>query len=145
MWLSCGITSNRMMTSLCVWQHLSSLRHLDSVQTSSRGSTSVASTCSNQSRLTLLERFLLDVLQHHPHHYNDPRWVNQTHKPTHEWRCLPAWYLLWLLACMFTHWFTCLHILFPLDHPTQTFHQSLHPQCRGRSLMNFVSLMTVGL
>ncbi|XP_017296416.1 DBF4-type zinc finger-containing protein 2 isoform X2 [Kryptolebias marmoratus] len=54
-------------------QHLSSLRHLDSVQSSSRGSTSVSSTCSNQTRLTLLERFLQDVLQHHPHRYNDPR------------------------------------------------------------------------
>ncbi|XP_029986448.1 DBF4-type zinc finger-containing protein 2 [Sphaeramia orbicularis] len=52
-------------------QHLSSLRHLDSVRTLSRGSTS--STVSSQSRLTLLERFLQDVLQHHPHRYNDPR------------------------------------------------------------------------
>uniref|UniRef100_A0A1A7Y239 DBF4-type domain-containing protein n=1 Tax=Iconisemion striatum TaxID=60296 RepID=A0A1A7Y239_9TELE len=51
-------------------QHLSSLRHLDSVRTSSRGSTSVSSTWS---RLTLLERFLQDVLQHHPHRYSDPR------------------------------------------------------------------------
>uniref|UniRef100_A0A1A8FX17 DBF4-type domain-containing protein n=1 Tax=Nothobranchius korthausae TaxID=1143690 RepID=A0A1A8FX17_9TELE len=51
-------------------QHLSSLRHLDSVRTSSRSSTCVSSTWS---RLTLLERFLQDVLQHHPHRYSDPR------------------------------------------------------------------------
>ncbi|XP_029282986.1 DBF4-type zinc finger-containing protein 2 isoform X2 [Cottoperca gobio] len=53
-------------------QHLSSLRHLDAVRASSRGS-SVSSTSSSRSKLTLLERFLQDVLQHHPHHYNDPR------------------------------------------------------------------------
>lgn len=52
-------------------QHLSSLKHLDSVRTSSRGSTS--STSSGRNKLTLLERFLQDVLQHHPHHYTDPR------------------------------------------------------------------------
>ncbi|KAM3584976.1 uncharacterized protein V6R79_004347 [Siganus canaliculatus] len=53
-------------------QHLSSLQHLDSVRTSSsRGSTS--STCSGRNKLTLLERFLQDVLQHHPHRYTDPR------------------------------------------------------------------------
>ncbi|XP_034460218.1 DBF4-type zinc finger-containing protein 2 isoform X2 [Hippoglossus hippoglossus] len=49
-------------------QHLSSLRHLDSVRTSSR--CSAATSCS---KLTLLERFLQDVLQHHPHRYSDPR------------------------------------------------------------------------
>uniref|UniRef100_UPI0037E7315F DBF4-type zinc finger-containing protein 2 isoform X2 n=1 Tax=Semicossyphus pulcher TaxID=241346 RepID=UPI0037E7315F len=53
-------------------QHLSSLRHLDSVRASSRGSSAVSST-SSRTKLTLLERFLQDVLQHHPHHYNDPR------------------------------------------------------------------------
>ncbi|XP_040888011.1 DBF4-type zinc finger-containing protein 2 isoform X2 [Toxotes jaculatrix] len=53
-------------------QHLSSLRHLDSVQASSKGSSTFSST-SSQTRLTLLERFLQDVLQHHPHRYNDPR------------------------------------------------------------------------
>ncbi|XP_012713744.2 DBF4-type zinc finger-containing protein 2 isoform X2 [Fundulus heteroclitus] len=52
-------------------QHLSSLRHLDSVRTSSRGSASVSR--SNQSRLTLLERFLQDVQEHHPHLYSDAR------------------------------------------------------------------------
>ncbi|XP_069577272.1 DBF4-type zinc finger-containing protein 2 isoform X2 [Brachyistius frenatus] len=48
----------------------SSLRHLDSVRSSSRGS---ASSASSRTKLTLLERFLQDVLQHHPHRYNDPR------------------------------------------------------------------------
>ncbi|XP_071335598.1 DBF4-type zinc finger-containing protein 2 isoform X2 [Trachinotus anak] len=54
-------------------QHLSSLRHLDSVRASSRGSSTVSSASSSWTKLTLLERFLQDVLQHHPHHYNDPR------------------------------------------------------------------------
>ncbi|XP_028255037.1 DBF4-type zinc finger-containing protein 2 [Parambassis ranga] len=53
-------------------QHLSSLRHLDSVRASSRGSSAVSS-ASSRTKLTLLERFLQDVLQHHPHQYNDPR------------------------------------------------------------------------
>lgn len=53
-------------------QHLSSLRHLDSVRSSSRGS-SATSSSSSRTKLTLLERFLQDVLQHHPHRYNDPR------------------------------------------------------------------------
>nr|XP_040037749.1 DBF4-type zinc finger-containing protein 2 isoform X4 [Gasterosteus aculeatus aculeatus] len=54
-------------------QHLSSLRHLDSVRASPRGSSTVSSSISSTSKLTLLERFLQDVLQHHPHRYNDPR------------------------------------------------------------------------
>ncbi|XP_056226352.1 DBF4-type zinc finger-containing protein 2 isoform X2 [Seriola aureovittata] len=54
-------------------QHLSSVRHLDSVRASSRGSSTVSSASSSRTRLTLLERFLQDVLQHHPHHYSDPR------------------------------------------------------------------------
>ncbi|XP_074483287.1 DBF4-type zinc finger-containing protein 2 isoform X2 [Sebastes fasciatus] len=54
-------------------QHLSSLRHLDSVRASSRGSSTVSSSSSSRTKLTLLERFLQDVLQHHPHRYNDPR------------------------------------------------------------------------
>ncbi|KAK5607504.1 hypothetical protein CRENBAI_019178 [Crenichthys baileyi] len=54
-------------------QHLSSLRHLDSVQTSSRGSAPVYLARSNQSRQTLLERFLQDVQEHHPHRYSDAR------------------------------------------------------------------------
>ncbi|XP_070786401.1 DBF4-type zinc finger-containing protein 2 [Enoplosus armatus] len=53
--------------------HLSSLRHLGSVRASSRGSSTVSSTSSSRTKLTLLERFLQDVLQHHPHCYNDPR------------------------------------------------------------------------
>lgn len=53
-------------------QHLSSLRHLDAVRASSRGSGS-ASSASSRTKLTLLERFLQDVLQHHPHRYDDPR------------------------------------------------------------------------
>nr|XP_020474788.1 DBF4-type zinc finger-containing protein 2 [Monopterus albus]XP_020474789.1 DBF4-type zinc finger-containing protein 2 [Monopterus albus] len=57
-------------------QHLSSLRHLDSVRASSRGSSVISSTSSSRTKLTLLERFLQDVLQHHPHCYSDPR-------PTH--------------------------------------------------------------
>ncbi|KAL7369923.1 hypothetical protein ABVT39_013381 [Epinephelus coioides] len=54
-------------------QHLSSLRHLDSVRASSRGSSTITSASSSRTKLTLLERFLQDVLQHHPHRYNDPR------------------------------------------------------------------------
>ncbi|KAM8905164.1 DBF4-type zinc finger-containing protein 2 isoform 2-T3 [Spinachia spinachia] len=54
-------------------QHLSSLRHLDSVRASSRGSRTLSSSISSTTKLTVLERFLQDVLQHHPHHYNDPR------------------------------------------------------------------------
>ncbi|XP_075951142.1 DBF4-type zinc finger-containing protein 2 [Anarhichas minor] len=54
-------------------QHLSSLRHMDSVRASSRGSSTVSSSSSSRTKLTLLERFLQDVLQHHPHRYNDSR------------------------------------------------------------------------
>ncbi|XP_059184183.1 DBF4-type zinc finger-containing protein 2 [Centropristis striata] len=54
-------------------QHLSSLRHLDSVRSSSRGSSTVSSASGSRTKLTLLERFLQDVMQHHPHRYNDPR------------------------------------------------------------------------
>ncbi|XP_026185233.1 DBF4-type zinc finger-containing protein 2 isoform X2 [Mastacembelus armatus] len=54
-------------------QHLSSLRHLDSVQASSRSSSLVSSTSCSRAKLTLLERFLQDVHQHHPHSYSDPR------------------------------------------------------------------------
>ncbi|XP_037321922.2 DBF4-type zinc finger-containing protein 2 isoform X2 [Pungitius pungitius] len=54
-------------------QHLSSFRHLDSVRASSRGSSTVSSSISSTTKLSLLERFLQDVLQHHPHRYNDPR------------------------------------------------------------------------
>ncbi|XP_076579346.1 DBF4-type zinc finger-containing protein 2 isoform X1 [Chaetodon auriga] len=54
-------------------QHLSSLRHLDSVRASSRGSSTTSSASSTRTKLTLLERFLLDVQQHHPHLYKDPR------------------------------------------------------------------------
>ncbi|XP_032412122.1 DBF4-type zinc finger-containing protein 2 isoform X3 [Xiphophorus hellerii] len=54
-------------------QHLSSLRHLDSVRASARGSAPVSIARGNQSRLTLLERFLRDVQEHHPHRYGDTR------------------------------------------------------------------------
>nr|XP_046238790.1 DBF4-type zinc finger-containing protein 2 isoform X2 [Scatophagus argus] len=54
-------------------QHLSSLKHLDSVRASSRGSSTISSVRSSRTKLTLLERFLQDVLQHHPHRYKDPR------------------------------------------------------------------------
>ncbi|TKS66697.1 Zinc finger-containing protein 2 [Collichthys lucidus] len=54
-------------------QHLSSLKHLDSVRASSRGSSTASSSTSSRTKLTLLERFLQDVLQHHPHQYKDPR------------------------------------------------------------------------
>ncbi|XP_034722197.1 DBF4-type zinc finger-containing protein 2 isoform X2 [Etheostoma cragini] len=47
-------------------QHLSSLRHLDSVRASNRGTVSAGS----RAKLTLLERFLQDVLKHHPHNYH---------------------------------------------------------------------------
>lgn len=50
-------------------QHLSSLQHLDAVGLSSRGAESSSSHCSSQSAHTLLERFLHDVLKHHPHSY----------------------------------------------------------------------------
>ncbi|XP_057679661.1 DBF4-type zinc finger-containing protein 2 isoform X2 [Corythoichthys intestinalis] len=53
-------------------QHLSSLRHLNCVQASSKGSNS-CSFADSQAKGTLLERFLQDVLLHHPHCYNDPR------------------------------------------------------------------------
>ncbi|XP_061642354.1 DBF4-type zinc finger-containing protein 2 [Phyllopteryx taeniolatus] len=54
-------------------QHLSSLRHQDCVQASSRVSTSCSFADSSQAKATLLERFLQDVVLHHPHCYNDPR------------------------------------------------------------------------
>ncbi|XP_017165306.1 DBF4-type zinc finger-containing protein 2 isoform X1 [Poecilia reticulata] len=54
-------------------QHLSSFRHLDSVRASARGSAAVSVTRGTQSRLTLLERFLRDVQEHHPHRYDDTR------------------------------------------------------------------------
>ncbi|XP_077440114.1 DBF4-type zinc finger-containing protein 2 isoform X2 [Vanacampus margaritifer] len=54
-------------------QHLSSLRHLDCVQAFSRSSTSCSSADSSHAKGTLLERFLQDVLLHHPHCYNDTR------------------------------------------------------------------------
>ncbi|MEQ2209439.1 hypothetical protein XENOCAPTIV_030139, partial [Xenoophorus captivus] len=43
------------------------------MKTSSRGSAPVYLARSNQSRLTLLERFLQDVQEHHPHRYSDAR------------------------------------------------------------------------
>lgn len=52
-------------------QHLSSLKHLDSVRASSRGSS--AASHSHRAKLNLLERFLQDVQQHHPHLYKDLR------------------------------------------------------------------------
>ncbi|XP_077462395.1 DBF4-type zinc finger-containing protein 2 isoform X1 [Stigmatopora argus] len=55
-------------------QHLSSLRHLDCVQASTvKGSNSCSFADSSQAKGTLLERFLQDVLLHHPDCYNDPR------------------------------------------------------------------------
>lgn len=50
------------------FQHLSSLKHLESIQATARGSVPSTSTSS-----ILLERFLQDVLLHHPHRYQDPR------------------------------------------------------------------------
>ncbi|RVE75554.1 hypothetical protein OJAV_G00017950 [Oryzias javanicus] len=52
-------------------QHLSSLRHLDSVRASSSESSNLST--SHRGTLTLLERFLQDVQQYHPHRYSDPR------------------------------------------------------------------------
>ncbi|XP_061760625.1 DBF4-type zinc finger-containing protein 2 isoform X2 [Nerophis ophidion] len=54
-------------------QHLSSLRHLDCVGASSRASRSISFSDSRSGSETLLERFLQDVLLHHPHCYNDTR------------------------------------------------------------------------
>ncbi|KAK2857265.1 hypothetical protein Q5P01_006000 [Channa striata] len=54
-------------------QHLSSLRHLDSVQATSRGCSTVSSSSSCRTKLSLLERFLQDVLDHHPQQYSDTR------------------------------------------------------------------------
>ncbi|XP_061834651.1 DBF4-type zinc finger-containing protein 2 isoform X2 [Nerophis lumbriciformis] len=54
-------------------QHLSSLRHLDCVGASSRASRSISFSDSRSGNETLLERFLQDVLLHHPHCYNDTR------------------------------------------------------------------------
>lgn len=50
-------------------EHLSSLQHLDAVGLSSRGEESSSSHCCNQPSHSLLERFLHDVLKHHPHSY----------------------------------------------------------------------------
>ncbi|XP_061571798.1 DBF4-type zinc finger-containing protein 2 [Cololabis saira] len=49
-------------------QHLSSLRHLDAVQTSSRETSTPKA---GGARWSLLERFLSDVLEHHPHQDQD--------------------------------------------------------------------------
>ncbi|XP_061693398.1 DBF4-type zinc finger-containing protein 2 isoform X2 [Syngnathoides biaculeatus] len=54
-------------------QHLSSLRHLNCVQASSRVAAGCSFADSSHAKGTLLERFLQDVLSHHPHFYNDPR------------------------------------------------------------------------
>ncbi|XP_049611455.1 DBF4-type zinc finger-containing protein 2 [Syngnathus scovelli] len=54
-------------------QHLASLKHLDQVQAFSVGSSSCSFADSSQAKGTLLDRFLQDVLLHHPHCYNDPR------------------------------------------------------------------------
>ncbi|KAM4602207.1 DBF4-type zinc finger-containing protein 2 isoform 2-T2 [Polymixia lowei] len=53
-------------------QHLSSSAHRESVRASSRGSSTVSSVSSSRTS-SLLERFLHDVIQHHPHRYNDTR------------------------------------------------------------------------
>lgn len=52
-------------------QHLSSLLHLDAVGVARRG-TEPSSSRSSQSAHSLLERFLHDVLTHHPHSYSQP-------------------------------------------------------------------------
>ncbi|TWW63768.1 Zinc finger-containing protein 2 [Takifugu flavidus] len=54
-------------------QHLASLRHLDSVHISCQGSDPPSTLTTGRTRQTLMERFLHDVLQHHPHHYQDNR------------------------------------------------------------------------
>uniref|UniRef100_UPI003AABBECA DBF4-type zinc finger-containing protein 2 n=1 Tax=Centroberyx gerrardi TaxID=166262 RepID=UPI003AABBECA len=53
-------------------QHLSSSRHRECVRASSRGSSTVSSVSSSRTS-SLMERFLQDVIQHHPHQYNDTR------------------------------------------------------------------------
>ncbi|CAG01323.1 unnamed protein product [Tetraodon nigroviridis] len=54
-------------------QHLASLKHLDSVNICCQGSDPPSTSTSVRARQTLMERFLNDVLQHHPHHYQDNR------------------------------------------------------------------------
>ncbi|XP_075897912.1 DBF4-type zinc finger-containing protein 2 isoform X1 [Nelusetta ayraudi] len=52
-------------------QHLSSLKHLESIQATTRVPNPQGFSTSTSS--VLLERFLQDVLLHHPHRYQDPR------------------------------------------------------------------------
>ncbi|XP_056157514.1 DBF4-type zinc finger-containing protein 2 [Lampris incognitus] len=53
-------------------QHISSTRHRGSVRASARCLNTLSSVSSSQTS-SLMERFLQDVLQHHPHSYNDTR------------------------------------------------------------------------
>lgn len=53
------------------FQHLSSLKHLESIQATTRVPNPQGFSTSTTS--VLLERFLQDVLLHHPHRYQDPR------------------------------------------------------------------------
>ncbi|XP_020790129.1 DBF4-type zinc finger-containing protein 2 [Boleophthalmus pectinirostris] len=50
-------------------QHLSSPQHLDAEYLFARGAETSSSNCRSQSAHILLERFLHDVLKHHPHSY----------------------------------------------------------------------------
>lgn len=69
-------------------QHLSSLQHLDAVGLSSRGGESSSSLRSSQSAHSLLERFLHDVLKHHPHSYGISQ-PESTQHPEHHGKMTP--------------------------------------------------------
>lgn len=55
------------------FQHLSSLKHLESIQATTRVPNPRGFAPSTSTSSVLLERFLQDVLLHHPHRYQDPR------------------------------------------------------------------------
>lgn len=55
------------------FQHLSSLKHLESIQATTRVPNPPGFAPSTSTSSVLLERFLQDVLLHHPHRYQDPR------------------------------------------------------------------------
>lgn len=52
-------------------QHLSSLKHLDAVRSANIGASPDSSHCHSQSGHSLLERFLQDVIKHHPRSYDN--------------------------------------------------------------------------
>lgn len=64
-------------------QHLSSLQHLNAVSLSSRGAEASSPHYSSQSAHSLLERFLHDVLKHHPHSYDSSQPESTQHSGQH--------------------------------------------------------------